>query len=175
MILHKLELEKLSSERLMVIPFTRELCRNILDNNFVDLDRLNLVKGISWPDTDTLESLPRVLRNLEKVDYPTGFETWMIVKKDTREIIGDIGFKGFNFVGKSCDLGYGIIEEERKKGFAQEAAKTLIDWAFSHERLDEITACCLRDNVGSINLLTRLNFRELSKDSTMIYWSLLKP
>ena len=174
MILERLQLEKLSSERLTLIPLTKELCRNILNEDFVDLERLKLVRGVNWPDSDTLESLPRVLKKLEKLDYPTGFETWMIVKKSTREIIGDIGFKGFNFVGKSCDLGYGIIEEERKKGFAQESAKTLINWAFSHERLNEITACCLIDNSASINLLKKLNFTVLSKDETMIYWVLTR-
>ena len=42
------------------------------------------------------------------------------------------------------------------------------------ETLEEVTACCLIENIGSTKLLTKLNFTELNRDSTMIYWSLLR-
>ena len=57
------------------------------------------------------------------MDSPTGFESWMIIKKDTLEIIGDLGFKGFNHQKGSIDLGYGIIKEERQKGYAFKGSK----------------------------------------------------
>lgn len=172
--LEDLEKKELLSERLILIPFTLKLCKNILNNDFSDLVKLNLVRGINWPDKDVVETLPKIIRNLTKVDYPTGFESWMIVKRDTREIIGDVGFKGFNFVEKSCDIGYGIVKEERKKGYAEEASRMLIEWAFSNDFLDKITACCLIDNIDSIKLLKKLNFIEYSRDKTTIYWSLDK-
>lgn len=50
----------------------------------------------------------------------------------------------------------------------------LIEWAFSNDFLDKITACCLIDNIDSINLLKKINFIEYSRDKTTIYWSLDK-
>jgi [ribosomal protein S5]-alanine N-acetyltransferase len=167
-----LKINKLVTERLTLIPYTTEICKNILNSNFEDLFKLGLQKGKSWPDEDVIETLPKIIINLSKVASPTGFESWMIVKKDSSEIIGDIGFKGFNYKQENADIGYGIIKEERRKGFAEEAATALIKWAFSKKIVKEITANCLIDNVGSINLLRKLNFVETKEDEEMVYWSL---
>lgn len=129
-------------------------------------------RGLSWPDNDVLETLPKIINNLSRVASPTGFESWMIVKKDTLEIIGDLGFKGFNYEEGTIDLGYGIIKEERRKGYAEEAATELLKWALSDKVVKEVTASCLIDNVSSINLLKKLNFTETKRDDSMVYWSL---
>jgi ribosomal-protein-alanine N-acetyltransferase len=65
---------------------------------------MELSKGKSWPDMDVLETLPRIINNLTKVGIQ-GFESWMIIKKkDTKEIIGDLGFKGFNDKDENIDI-----------------------------------------------------------------------
>ncbi|WP_136666928.1 GNAT family N-acetyltransferase [Flavobacterium sp. H122] len=167
-----LKIDKLTTERLILIPFTIPVCRNILNENYSDLDSWNLKKGKSWPDNDVIETLPRIINNLLKVESPTGFESWMIIKKETSEIIGDLGFKGFNYKDQSVDIGYGIIKEERRKGYAEEAVKEIIKWAFSNEIVKEITANCLIENTNSVNLLTKFNFIELRTENNMIYWTL---
>ncbi len=169
-----LQINKLKTERLLLIPFTIQFCEHVMKGDFSILDKMNLRKGKSWPDNDVIETLPKVISNLSKVKSPTGFESWMIVKKDTMEIIGDAGFKGFNSKLGSIDLGYGIIYEERHKGYAQEAATALVDWALSQEIVKEITANCLVDNVASMNLLKKLTFTAIKNDSEMVYWLLKK-
>ncbi|OWP75309.1 GNAT family N-acetyltransferase [Flavobacterium oreochromis] len=171
----KLEIDKLITERLILIPFTIEICRNILNKDYKDLEVLNLKRGKSWPDTDVLDTLPRIINNLNKVEHPTGYESWMIIKKDTLEIIGDLGFKGFNNEEGNVDLGYGIIKEERRKGYAAEAVSEIIKWAFSNKIVKEITANCLTENISSINLLNKFKFRQVKTENDMIYWNLLRP
>ena len=168
----KLEIDKLITERLILIPYTKKLCINILKGDYRDLEVLNLTKGKSWPDEDVLDTLPRIINNLNKVEYPTGYESWMIIKKETSEIIGDLGFKGFNSEEENIDLGYGIIKEERRKGYAEEAVSEIIKWAFSNKIVKEITANCLTENVSSINLLNKFNFIKLKTEDDMIYWKL---
>jgi len=168
----KLEIDKLITERLILIPYTKKLCINILKGDYRDLEVLNLTKGKSWPDEDVLDTLPRIINNLNKVEYPTGYESWMIIKKETSEIIGDLGFKGFNSEEENIDLGYGIIKEERRKGYAEEAVSEIIKWAFSNKIVKEITANCLTENVSSINLLNKFNFIKLKTEDDMIYWNL---
>ena len=129
------------------------------------MDRFILLIGI-------IETLPKIIYNLSKVESPTGFESWIIIKKDTLEIIGDLGFKGFNDKEENIDIGYGIIKEERRKGYAEEAVTELLKWVHSTEMVKEITARCLIDNVSSINLLKKLNFTQTKKDDVMFYWSL---
>jgi len=169
-----LEIEKIVTERLLLKPFTIQACRNLLNNDFSDLERWNFKRGKSWPDVDVLETLPKIINNLTKVDAPTGYESWMIIKKDTLEIIGDLGFKGFNNEEKNIDLGYGIIKEERRKGYAVEAVSEIIKWAFSNEIVKEITANCLIENTNSINLLHKFNFAHIRTENDMIYWNLKK-
>ena len=167
-----LKIDKLITERLILIPFTIQVCKNLLKDNYSDLEGWNLKRGKSWPDNDVIETLPRIINNLSKVVSPTGFESWMIIKNDTLEIIGDVGFKGFNDKAGNIDIGYGIIKEERQKGYAGEAVKEIIKWAFSNEIVREITANCLRENINSINLLSKFNFRKLRTENEMIYWTL---
>lgn len=169
----KIEIEQLITEKLILKPFTISFCQNILNNDFSDLEKWSYQKGKSWPDSDVLETLPRIINNLTKVGSPTGYESWMIIKKDTLEIIGDLGFKGFNNKEENIDLGYGIIKEERRKGFAEEAVREIIKWAFSNKIIKEITANCLTENSGSINLLTKFNFTQIRIENDMIYWNLI--
>lgn len=169
-----LKINKLQTERLILIPFTKQICQNLIHNDFSDLHNLGLKKGKSWPDNDVLETLPKILNNLSLVEAPTGFESWMIIKKETSEIIGDLGFKGFNYENENIDIGYGLIKKERGNGFAEEATKLLIKWAFTVEIVKEITARCLIDNIGSIKLLHKLNFDIIKNDNEMIHWSLQK-
>lgn len=167
-----LQIDRLLTERLILIPFTIQICKNIMNDDFGDLSIMGLTKGKSWPDADVIETLPKIINNLSQVESPTGFESWMIIKNDTLEIIGDLGFKGFNHDEENIDIGYGIIKEERKNGYAEEASKGLIKWAFSNKFVKEITARCLIDNISSINLLKKLNFIEMKNDNEMMYWTL---
>jgi [ribosomal protein S5]-alanine N-acetyltransferase len=167
-----LQIDRLITERLILIPFTKQICNNIINDDFSDLFKMGFKKGKSWPDNDVIETLPKIINNLSKVTFPTGFESWMIIKNDSLEIIGDLGFKGFNYKEGNADIGYGIIREERRKGYAEEAILELIKWAFSKEFVKEITARCLIDNISSINLLKKINFIKTKKDKEMLYWSL---
>lgn len=167
-----LKIDKLITDRLILVPFTIQACKNLLNGDYSDLGKWNFKKGKSWPDNDVLETLPKIINNLSKVEFPTGFESWMIVKKETFEIIGDLGFKGFNYEDKNIDIGYGIIVEERRKGYAEEAVNEIIEWAFTNELVREITANCLMDNISSINLLTKFNFIQLRTENGMMYWTL---
>lgn len=170
--IQKLQINRLKTERLILLPFTIQICKNIINGDFSDLNKLGFKKGKSWPDNDVIETLPKIIENLSKVESPTGFESWMIIKNDTLEVIGDAGFKGYNYEEENIDIGYGIIEEERRKGYAEEAVTTLINWAFSNQIIKEITARCLTNNISSINLLKKFNFLEIKTENEMVYWSL---
>ena len=160
------------TERLILIAFTKEICHEILENNFDSLNRLGIKKGLNWPDADMIENLPRIIKNLSKVISNTGFESWMIVKKETNEIIGDVGFKGLNTITNTCDIGYGIIQSERRNGFAEEACRALINWATTQDHEINITASTSLTNVGSIKLLEKISFIEYERDEEFIYWKL---
>ncbi|MDH6252406.1 ribosomal-protein-alanine N-acetyltransferase [Chryseobacterium sp. H1D6B] len=173
-ILYIMAVKQIETERILLIPYNKTLINKIQQEDYTIFDDMNLIPAKDWPDEDVLETLPRVLINLEKVSAPTGFESWMIIAKEKNEIIGDIGFKGLPDSEGRIDLGYGIVESARKKGYAREAASALIKWAFKDSKVLEITAKCDIKNTGSINLLTSINFERTNIEENMIGWSLVR-
>lgn len=167
-------LDTICTDRLILMSYTIRLATSILSDQLADVYDHGLQPGEGWPDADTLETLPRILVNLQKVGEPTGFESWMIIKKESLQIIGDVGFKGVPNTEGQIDIGYGLIKAEQKKGYAVEAVKGLIGWAFTNENVKEITARCLHHNVASVRLLEKVGFKETVRDQEMIHWSLPK-
>ena len=172
--LSEIKIQKLETERLILIPYTIEICENILLKNHELLYNKGYKEGKSWPDEDVMDTIPRIIKNLSKNNYATGLESWLIIKKETKEIIGDVGFKGYNFDSQNVDLGYGIIFEERRKGYAEEASRELINWVLKLDYIKEITANCSTENFQSIHLLNKLAFQQLKVNESIIYWSLKK-
>lgn len=170
--LQELSISQLETDRLLLVPFTLDICESMLYNDYEILSSMGLIKGEGWPDIDMMETIPKIIQNISIHDYVTGFESWMIIKKETNEIIGDVGFKGFDFAHQNVDIGYGIILEERKKGYAEEACIGLMNWAFEQEIVKGITAKCLIHNIASINLLKKLGFQKTNVDEHLIEWSL---
>jgi len=162
----------IQTSRLTLLPFTKIICEQTLSKSTIMLSSLGIKPGDGWPDLDTMETLPRILVNLDKVMEPSGFESWMIIIRDTNLIIGDAGFKGLPNKSGEIDLGYGIIAAERNKGFAYEATVGLLNWAFNQEEVAAVTASCLINNLGSQRILSLLNFSTIKNDNKMIYWRL---
>ena len=145
-----------------------------MNNSVVTLTGLGITPCDGWPDLETIDTLPRILNNLNKVEEPSGFESWMMIERNTKMIIGDIGFKGLPNETNEIDLGYGIIASQRKKGFANEAAAGILSWAFRQKTVKAITASCHVDNIGSQKILSLLNFSVIKQEDEMIYWRLPK-
>lgn len=165
---------RIQTARLTMLPFTINICEESLSNSVAAIVSMGIYPGKGWPDPETLETLPRIIINLNKVSQPSGFESWMIINSNNNLLIGDIGFKGIPGVDGEIDLGYGVIASERKKGFAHEAAAAILEWAFNQKKVKAITASCLIDNLGSRKILSSLNFSIIKKDNEMIYWRLLR-
>jgi RimJ/RimL family protein N-acetyltransferase len=54
------------------------------------------------------------------------------------------------------EIGWGIASEFRGKGYAVEAARAAIDWAFASFELDQIIHCIDRENTASQGVARRL-------------------
>lgn len=166
--------KKITTQRLYLLPFTLQIAREIMDGQFTSLSALGLKPGAGWPDEELMECLPRIIQNLEKVAEPSGFESWMIIDKTSKSLIGDAGFKGRPTEEGIIDLGYAIVAGERRKGYAAEAAEALIKWAFKQPEVKVITARCQHVNEGSTKTLTNLGFYQKFIKEEMVHWFLLR-
>lgn len=163
-------IEFISTERLILIPFTTEIITSIKEEDGFLLKACNLNYGKGWPDEEAWETFPKIEKNLDLVINPTGFESWLIVKKENQSIIGDVGFKGRPNDDGAIDIGYAIISAERQNGYAIETVNALINWAFNQVEVTTVTASCLIVNLGSKKVLQKAGFAEMKRDDEMIYW-----
>ncbi|GAA4307765.1 GNAT family N-acetyltransferase [Nibribacter koreensis] len=113
------------TSRLCLLPFTQEICQQVLAGEYTALEHTGITPAPGWPDEETLDTLPKILKNLAKVPAPTGFESWMVLKKENMTLIGDASFKGVPNPNGEVDLGYGIIAAEQQKGYGLEVAQAL--------------------------------------------------
>lgn len=167
-------IERLQTERLELVPFTLPTATAILEGKLEVLDDLGLQTDDRRPDTEALNTLPNIIRNLKLEARPTSFESWMIALRSNKTIIGDAGFKGLPNSSGEIDLGYAIIEEEQRKGYGFEAAHGLAKWALAQPEVKHITAKCLLANTASARVLEKLGMRETHRDSEMIQWKFSK-
>lgn len=63
------------------MPFTIKLCQLVIEKDFESLMEEGLFPGTGYPDQETLETIPKIIKNLQLVNAPTGFESWLIVSK----------------------------------------------------------------------------------------------
>ncbi|WP_238881500.1 GNAT family N-acetyltransferase [Clostridium sp. YIM B02551] len=92
-----------------------------------------------------------------KMEKRTKFFFGIIIKA-TNEYIGEIGYTVIidSAEGKVVNLGYFILPKFWGKGFVTEAAREVINYAFSQEDIIKIETGCVTENVGSEKVMKKL-------------------
>ena len=99
------------------------------------------------------EMLEGCLKYPEKWDW---YAMWMIENEDGIHI-GDLCFKGYED-GKNPEVGYGINDEFQGRGYATEATKLALEWAFSQSGVMAVEAETDPDNIASQKVLEKCGF-----------------
>ena len=87
-----------------------------------------------------------------------GFGFWGVRERERQ---GLVGFGGFRFVepGRDVEILYGIDPPLWGRGYATEAARALLDWAFRETGLTRIFAGADAPNRASFRVLEKLGMR----------------
>ena len=84
-----------------------------------------------------------------------GVGMFVVEEKQTGRFVGRVGpFQPSGWPG--FEIGWGIASGFRGKGYAVEAARASIDWAFANFEIDRIIHCIDRENVASQSVARRL-------------------
>ena len=79
-----------------------------------------------------------------------GFGLWVVVLKETGEMIGDCGITLQNIDGQMLpEIGYHIRKEHWRKGYGKEAAAAVRDWAFTQTKYDRMYSYMKYTNLAS--------------------------
>lgn len=93
---------------------------------------------------------------LNHPDQRDWYAIWMIELKDGTHI-GELCFKGLSADG-IAEIGYGISEEYQNNGYATEAVKAVLDWAFAHPDIAVVEAETDSGNTASKRVLEKCGF-----------------
>lgn len=83
------------------------------------------------------------------------FYIWL---KQTDQCIGRVYIHAKPEIDNEVELGYAVIEERRNQGYATEAAKAAVWYAFERAGQDALTAIVKPDNTASRRVIEKLGF-----------------
>jgi ribosomal-protein-alanine N-acetyltransferase len=83
---------------------------------------------------------------------------WAITLGDSNRLVGTICLFGFSDEGNKCEIGYELLTSFQGQGIMKEAAKKIIDYAFTGINIQKIEASVHKDNQRSIKMLEKLSF-----------------
>lgn len=135
---------ELKTKRLVLRPMSDDEIRSLIDETPVEE-----LKAAYTEMLDGCTGHP------EERDW---YAPWLISLKKGGRSVGDACFKGPQSLG-AVEIGYGIDEEFQNQGFCTEAAKALIDWAFSHEDVFFVEAEAEENNAASLRVIEKLGFK----------------
>lgn len=157
----------IKTERLELIPGTPEIFRARVD----DRDTLARFLGARVP-----ENWPPELYDQDAVDWTAkyfdanpgaaGWVVWFIVllrapevESGARIAIGCCGYKGKPSADGTCEIGYGVLTQFRRAGYASEAAGALVARAFSHPQVERVVAETYPELKASIRVMEKNGLR----------------
>ena len=98
---------------------------------------------------------------------------WLMIDSASKQVIGDIGFKGKPDHG-TVEIGYSVVPARRRQGYGFEAAQAIAKWAFSHNEVGMIKAECEKDIWRPSIYLEKLGMFCLAEDEDLLQWELYK-
>jgi ribosomal-protein-alanine N-acetyltransferase len=149
----------IQSPRLNLIAATSELIKSDITGHRNLAAALKVKVGKSWPP-DLYG--PRVMQYaLNQLDDPAeqAWSFWYLSSKiEPSELIGICGFKGRPDSTGSVEIGYSVLADYQRRGFATEAVLRLVTWAFAHHNVFEVSAETLPHLSQSIRVLDKNGF-----------------
>ena len=112
-----------------------------------------------WDNTTEAEGIAYIAYHQDIEPSDTGWFNFAIEHTATQTLIGDIGLNIFEKDPQQGEVGYTLARAHQGQGYATEALRRVLEYAFDELKLHRIRASCDVDNAGSIALLERLNFR----------------
>jgi len=149
----------LTTKRLILVPATDATVSASLESNEQLTAALDAIVPATWPP-DLLDrgALEWTLSWLRSAGNDLAWGMHFILLRDPRTLLGVAGYKGMPKEGM-VEVGYGIVAEYQRQGFATEAARALVDNAFCSAQVDRVIAETLPHLAPSIGVLEKCGFK----------------
>ncbi|CAA9560909.1 MAG: GCN5-related N-acetyltransferase [uncultured Thermomicrobiales bacterium] len=160
------------TERLTIRPFARDLMLTAIADSTKAGARLGLRVAEGWPNAAERDALPFLADELARQPGLAEWGMQILIHTEEAIIIGTAGFKGKPLDNGTVELGYGIAPAYQGRGYATEAVRGLIAWAFTQSQVKRVFANCLPENAASARVLTKAGFQPLPPTVGYLNWEL---
>lgn len=161
-----LSLRHIKSRRLNLIAATADLIKlGIAGREFLS-EALGVSVPQSWPPDLYGSAAMRFALTQLGNESEQGWSFWYLVTaKEPGELAGICGFKGRPDKRGSVEIGYSILKNFQRQGYASEAVEKLVGWAFSHYNVNEVCAETFPHLLQSIRVLEKNGFKRAGAGS----------
>ncbi len=87
-----------------------------------------------------------------------GWFQFALERTEDRKLVGDCGLRTFETDNRLAQIGYTIARQFWRQGYAQEAVRSLIDYAFGNFPVHRIIASVDPRNAASVGVLEKTGF-----------------
>jgi RimJ/RimL family protein N-acetyltransferase len=151
------------TERLELVPATVELTRAALEGDRALGAGLRVFVPAGWPpEFLDLPSLQFTLDRLAEGPEQSGWWLHFVVLADGvtgRTLVGCAGYRGPPSPDGTVEVGYGIVPEYQRQGYASETVRGLLSHAFAVPSVRRAIAETLPELTPSIGVLRKCGFR----------------
>jgi RimJ/RimL family protein N-acetyltransferase len=104
------------------------------------------------------DALPVVLKKLREHPADWTWSIWLIAERPSGSAVGTVGFAPGGEDG-TVQVGYAVYPEVEGRGFATEALRAAVSWAFAHEGTRVVQAAIPPWNAPSIRVAEKVGMR----------------
>ncbi|GIH17086.1 GNAT family N-acetyltransferase [Rugosimonospora africana] len=150
------------TERLRLHPLDTDGARAIVDGQRDDRWHAE------FPRDDDRDAAGMVLERYHEI-----FGSFVIVECASELVVGTIGFFGPPDASGTVVVGYGLVRAARGSGYASEALRGLVEFAFARD-VRRIVADTERDNVASQRVLEKAGFSRTHSTDEVHWYALVR-
>jgi [ribosomal protein S5]-alanine N-acetyltransferase len=152
--------------RLELTPLDADAIQALLAG---DAERLKQLTGAAFPQPVgpppyMAESLPVVGSRLQKSPAEAPWWNWLVVRKEDREAVGAVAFGGMPDAAGAALIGYAMYPGHEGRGYATEAVKAMVEWAFAQPGVNTVRALAPVWNTPAVHVAEKVGMRPVSSD-----------
>jgi RimJ/RimL family protein N-acetyltransferase len=151
--------------RLDLTPMTAPVIEALLA---ADAPRLHALTGARFrhpsPPPYMAEALPVVRDRLRLHPTEVPWWNWLIVNRTSAEAVGSVAFGGPVDQEGAVLVGYAIYADYEGRGYATEAVKALVAWAFGQPGVREVRALAPVWNTPALRVAENVGMRPVASE-----------
>jgi ribosomal-protein-alanine N-acetyltransferase len=154
------------TDRLDIAPFGLAAVEAIVSGDAAALEHLTgaIFPRPATPPPYMTEALPVVRERLRAHPDETQWWNWLIVERETGRAVGSVAFGGTPDARGAVLIGYAMYPEFEGHGYATEAVRAMIQWAFRQSGVTVVRALAPVWNTPALRVAENVGMQPVAAD-----------